>query len=234
MRIPMMRRPSPAPLDPYVAEPRRPIEALQAESRLALPPEDQNAARTSDLVDLTLLDPLLNLDIRFATPDNVLGTPVYEEHRAFLQRPAAEALIRVQERLNRQGYGLTIYDAYRPWYISKMLWDTSPASVQPYFSDPSEGSPQNRGCTVELSLYDLQTGRPIPMPSVYLEYSPRARAEYQGGTPDERYHRELLRRYMQNEGFSIRPESWWRFDYKDWDAYPILNTPFTDVETDQS
>jgi D-alanyl-D-alanine dipeptidase len=56
--------------------------------------------------------------------------------------------------------------------------------------------------------------------------SERSYAGYPGGTSLQRWHRELLRRVMESEGFLVYPFEWWHFDYRDWQKYPILNTPF--------
>ena len=53
---------------------------------------------------------------------------------------------------------------------------------------------------------------------------------YEGGTPEQRTARELLRRAMEREGFFVYSHEWWHFDYKDWRAYPILDIPFSAIE----
>ncbi len=109
------------------------------------------------------------LDIRYATSNNFLGTPVYTQARAFLQRPAAEAQVKVNRELNSKGYGLVVYDAYRPWYVTKIFWDATPDNIKTFVADPRTGSNHNRGCAVDLSLYDLKTGAQVTMPSGYDE-----------------------------------------------------------------
>src|ERR1051326_4955803 len=97
-------------------QPVRPVEELRAEALKAKPPVEPGTFRKSDLIDLTSLDPRIKLDIRYATARNFLTTPIYSSARAFLQRPAAEALLRAHRELLKQGYGLLIFDGYRPWY----------------------------------------------------------------------------------------------------------------------
>jgi len=84
----------------------------------------------------------------------------------FLQRPAAEALVRVQRALKEQGYGLVVFDGYRPWAVTKIFWDATPPEKRNFTADPAEGSKHNRGCAVDLSLVDLKTGREVEMPSL--------------------------------------------------------------------
>ena len=200
--------------------PLRPVEELRAEALKEQPPHEQGAFLKSDLVELTTLDPTIKLDIRYATTNNFLGTPVYTEARAFLQRPAAEALLRAHRELKAYGYGLIIHDGYRPWYVTKIFWEATPVDKRIFVADPAKGSNHNRGCAVDLSLYDLKTGEEVTMPSGYDEMSERAYADFPGGTADERARRALLRRVMEKQGFTVNPEEWWHFDYKDWKKYP--------------
>jgi D-alanyl-D-alanine dipeptidase len=169
------------------------------------------------------------LDIRYAGTNNFVGEKFYSQARAFAQRPAAEALVRVQKKLNAEGFGLLVHDAYRPWYVTKMFYDATPEDMKIFVADPAKGSRHNRGAAVDVSLYDLETGNPVRMPSGYDEFSPRAFPEYPGGTSVERWQRDLLRRTMESEGFTVYEFEWWHFDYQDWQKYPILNIPFEKV-----
>lgn len=209
--------------------PLRPVEELRTEALKDQPPREQGSFLKPDLVELIKLDPTIKLDIRYATTNNFLGTPVYTQARAFLQRPAAEALVRAHRELKAQGYGLIIHDGYRPWYVTKIFWDATPDDKKIFVADPAAGSRHNRGCAVDLSLYDLKTGKEVQMPSGYDEMTDRAYADYAGGTAQGRARRALLRQAMEKEGFSVYPQEWWHFDYKDWKQYPILNVKFEDL-----
>jgi CubicO group peptidase (beta-lactamase class C family)/D-alanyl-D-alanine dipeptidase len=190
------------------------------------PPAEAGEFRKADLLELSTLDPSIKLDIRYATTNNFLNTPVYSQARAFLQRPAAEALLRAGKTLKELGYGLLIHDAYRPWYVTKIFWEATPEDKRIFVADPSQGSRHNRGCAVDLSLYELATGKPVEMVGVYDEMSERSYAGYPGGTSLQRWQRELLRRAMEDRGFLVYPFEWWHFDYGDWKKYPILNLTF--------
>jgi D-alanyl-D-alanine dipeptidase len=206
-----------------------PVKNIDELRRQALgdhPPAETGEFRKPDLVELAKLDPTIKLDIRYATTNNFLSTPVYTQPRAFLQRPAAEALLRAHKRLKEMGFGLLIHDAYRPWYVTKIFWEATPDDKKIFVADPSQGSRHNRGCAVDLSLYDLANGKPIEMVGVYDEMSERSYPGYPGGTSLQRWHRELLRRIMEEEGFLVYSFEWWHFDYGDWQKYPILNTTF--------
>ncbi len=215
----------------FHVKPLAPVAELRREALAARPPA-QTGKRKSDLVELSLLDASLHFDLRYATANNFMGAPFYESARAFLQRPAAAFLLRVQRRLRAAGYGLLIYDAYRPWYVTKMFWDGTPgtpAEKRGFVADPQTGSRHNRGCAVDLGLYDLKTGAPAPMPSGYDEFSPRAAADYPGGTEQERARRDLLRRAMESGRFRVNPTEWWHFDYQGCDRYPVMNVGFEQI-----
>ena len=209
--------------------PMRPVAELRAEALAAKPPVETGTHRQSDLVELSTLDSTIKFDIRYATTNNFISTPMYSQARAFLQRPAAEALLRAHRALAKQGLGLLIHDAYRPWYVTKMFWDATPESGKIFVADPSQGSRHNRGAAVDLTVYDRRTGREIEMVSGYDEFSNRAFPEYPGGTSRQRYDRELLRRAMEAEGFRVYDAEWWHFDYQDWRLYPIGNQTFDQI-----
>jgi CubicO group peptidase (beta-lactamase class C family)/D-alanyl-D-alanine dipeptidase len=207
------------------------LEALRIRALGDHPPLETGDFRKPDLAELTTLDPTIKLDIRYASTNNFLSTPVYSQARAFLQRPAAEALLRAHKKLKNMGFGLLIHDAYRPWYVTKLFWDATPEDKRIFVADPSQGSRHNRGCAVDLSLYDLATGKPIEMVGVYDEMSERSYPGYPGGTSLQRWHREVLRHAMEDEGFDVYEVEWWHFDYRDWRAYPILNLAFENLTT---
>lgn len=192
--------------------------------------QSQEPLRSPELVELIKLDPSIKLDVRYATSNNFVGKPVYKEARAFLQRPAAEALVRANRRLEKQGYGLLVFDGYRPWQITKIFYDVTPADKKHFVANPKDGSRHNRGCAVDLTLYDLKTGQEVTMPSAYDEMTPRSYSNYSGGTDLLRAHRELLREAMEAEGFKVYEYEWWHFDYKDWEKYPMLNIEFSAIK----
>ena len=207
-------------------QPVRPVAEIQPEAMAAKPPIEPGEFRASDLVELATLDPTIKLDIRYATDNNFLGTPFYSSAKAFMQRPASEALLKAHRTLKSKGYGLLIHDAYRPWYVTKMFWEATPASGRVFVADPSKGSKHNRGCAVDLTLYDLATGKPLEMVGGYDEFSNRSRPDYPGGTSLQRGRRDTLRHAMEREGFAVNEVEWWHFDFQDWPKYGIQNDVF--------
>ena len=194
------------------------------------PPREKNK-REAKLIELVKLDDTIKLDIRYATADNFTGRVVYTEARAFLQKPAAEAVVKVHRELKKRGLGLVIFDGYRPWSITKLFWDVVAVDQRKFVADPAKGSIHNRGCAVDLSIYDLATGELLAMPSGYDEFTERASPRYKGGTAEERANRDMLRRLMESAGFKVNKDEWWHFDHKDWKKYAIYDIAFSEIDT---
>jgi CubicO group peptidase (beta-lactamase class C family)/D-alanyl-D-alanine dipeptidase len=213
----------------FQIRPERPVDVLRRAALAATPPAPRGELNQPDLVELTALDPTIKLDVRYATGDNFLGVPVYTQARAFLQRPAAEALVRAHRSLAKHGYGVLVHDGYRPWYVTKIFWDAVPPKHHLFVADPAVGSRHNRGCAVDLTLYDRATGAPVQMAGGYDEFSDRSYPDYPGGTSLQRWHRDLLRRAMEAQDFAVYENEWWHYDHKDWKKYPTSNVPFEEI-----
>ncbi len=210
-------------------DPVRPVEELRAEALAATPPPEPGPFRDSELVEVTSLEPGILLDVRYATTNNFMSSVFYDEPRVFLQRPAAEAVVRVHRALAEHGYGLLLHDGYRPWYVTKMFFDATPESQKIFVANPANGSRHNRGSAIDLNLYDLATGEPAGMVGTFDEFSPRSFPDYPGGTSRQRWLRELLRRAMEAEGFTVYEAEWWHFDHEDWREYAIQNATFDEL-----
>ncbi|HUM02194.1 MAG TPA: M15 family metallopeptidase [Thermoanaerobaculia bacterium] len=191
------------------------------------PPKEVGPFRAPDLVELVALDPGIRLDVRYASDRNEFSRPFYPEARAFLQRPAAEALARASRALASKGYGLLVFDGYRPWRVTKQFWDLTPADKRIFVADPKEGSRHNRGGAVDLTLYHLDTGKEADMGGAYDEMSKRSYVTYEDGAKEALRRRDLLRSAMEREGFFVYPWEWWHFDWKDWREYAVLDVPFS-------
>lgn len=186
-------------------------------------PVDPRATAQPDLVDLALIDPRLRFDIRYATADNFMGRVLYPVARAMAQRPAAMALRRVQDRAEAHGLGLLIHDAYRPWRITKMMWDETPEHLREFVADPASGSRHNRGCAIDLTLH--RGGAAVPMPSPYDDFTPAAYRGNMATSADALANAARLEGWMAREGFIPLPNEWWHFDWRDWRSYPIMDQP---------
>ena len=182
------------------------------------------------LVDLQKLDSTIGLDVRYATLDNFVGRAVYPAARVFLQKPVAEALIRVHRRLAEKNLGLLVFDGYRPWSVTKVFWEITPEAHRRFVANPDYGSRHNRGCAVDLSLFSLKTGQEVKMPSIFDEMTERSAPDYSGGTAEERAARDLLKTAMATEAFVVNRFEWWHFDHPLWDRYPVIDLSFDEID----
>lgn len=204
------------------------LDVIRA-ARLEMPPAEAGVFRADELVDVAELDPSLHLDLRYASTNNFLSETFYDAARALLQRPVADAVARVHQSLRASGLGLTVFDAYRPWYVTKAFWDATPDAQRWMVATPANSSKHNRGAAVDVTLHDLRTGAPVDMPSTFDEPTTRAYAFYPGGTSRQRWHRACLRQAMEAEGFLLNLYEWWHFDHPDWRAYRIGNASIADL-----
>lgn len=190
-------------------------------------PVDPAATAQPDLVDLARFDPRLRIDIRYATPANFMGRVLYPLPRAVAQRPVAEALAKVQTRAEAAGYGLLIFDAYRPWRITRMMWEETAPEKREFVANPATGSRHNRGCSVDLSLH--REGREVPMPSPYDDFTPAAYRSNTEAPAEALAASRMLEGWMVAEGFVPLANEWWHYDWADWRRYPIMDVPLEDV-----
>ena len=201
----------------------RPLADFVREARAASPPTEPAPPLPSDLVEVTVLDPTIRVDLRYASDENVVGEELLKTSRAFLQRPAAEALVRAHRALAPQGYGLVVRDAYHPWWVTKVVWEATPPEVRRFLGDPADGSGYNRGTTVDVGLFRLADRRVLDLPSRYGEMSLRSYLDFPGGTSEQRWYRDLLLEVMEAAGLSSLASQWWRYDLPEGRKYPILN-----------
>jgi zinc D-Ala-D-Ala dipeptidase len=179
--------------------------------------------RAADFVDVQRLCPGIRVELRYGTPRNGIGRAVYPKGaRCLLRRAVAERLCRVQERLERQGYSLLVWDGYRPLSAQRALWKAKP---DPRFvARPWVGGKHNRGAAVDVTLAD-SGGKALPMPTDFDDFSSKARADYAGGPRDRRHNRDRLRDAMRAEGFQQDRREWWHFQSPEWSKYPVEDVP---------
>ena len=211
-------------------KPLKPIAELRSAALEAYPPVEEGDFLDPDLVEVAKLDPTVRLDVRYATANNFMGEVIYESPRVFLQRPVAEALMDAHRQFMEKGYGVVLFDGYRPWYVTKIFWDATPLDKKDFVADPSIGSRHNRGAAVDLSLYDLESGELLPMPSGYDETTERAGIDFAGGDPESTANRDLLISIMRLNGFEPLVNEWWHYDHHSWKSYPIMNARFEDID----
>ncbi len=179
------------------------------------------------LVELKKLIPALHLDLRYAGTNNFMHSPVYPKGQAFLTTAAAVQLKDVEAALNRQGLGLIIYDAYRPYSITLKIFAIVKDSD--YAASGKTGSKHNRGCAVDLGLVDLSTGNVLEMPTGFDSFSVTAHSDYMQVTPIALKNRAMLKAAMEKHGFAELKTEWWHFDFQNWKQFPLLDIPFDHI-----
>ena len=168
------------------------------------------------------------LDIRYATTNNFTGKVIYLSPRAFARMPVFDALQKVQDSLSHFMIGLKIYDAYRPYAASLKFFEVYPDTN--FVANPRNGSRHNRGCAVDLTLVELSTGKELPMPTEYDNFTEKAHPDYKDLPDTVLTNRKLLFGIMEHFGFSYYPTEWWHFDYKGWEKYKLLDLTFEELE----
>lgn len=177
-----------------------------------------------ELVALDKIIQGITLDIRYATNNNLMKKTMYGKTAAYLVRPAAESLKAIQDELKSMGYGLKIFDGYRPYEVTVAFYETFHDST--FVASPYTGSRHNRGCAVDLTLLDLKTGNELIMPTPYDSFTKEAHSAFKNLNPIALKNRELLKRIMTKHGFQIYPDEWWHYDFTGWQQFPVLNIPF--------
>jgi D-alanyl-D-alanine dipeptidase len=179
------------------------------------------------LVEIKKYIPGIALDIRYATTNNFMHQRMYTQARAFARLPVVEALKAVEADLKTRGLGLKIYDAYRPYSVTVKFYEM--AHDTNFVADPRKGSRHNRGCAIDLTVIDLKTGKELNMPTGFDSFSVKASADYSDLPKDEIKNRELLKSVMQAHGFKVYRTEWWHYDFNDWQNYPLLDIPFSEI-----
>ena len=166
-------------------------------------------------------------NIKYATADNFTKEIVYDTADVYLSAQAHDALLKVINQLKSYNVGLIIYDAYRPYRYTVKFWDI--IQDDRYVADPKKGSRHNRGCAVDVGLYNLKTGKPLEMPTAYDDFSENASVNSKNRTKLQAKNVELLQKAMTDCGFQLFATEWWHFDYSGWQQYPIYDISFQEL-----
>jgi len=174
----------------------------------------------TEFVDIKSVDKTIIVDLRYASANNVARRPLYPPGTVALVRAGvAQRLAVAQEYLRKKGFGLKIWDAYRPQAAQEQLWRTT--HNRSYVADPKEGrgSMHIRGAAVDATLVDAD-GRDVPMPTDFDSFTPTALLEYKGNNPNVRENLKLLQKAMAHGGFYGLRTEWWHFCAPEWKHYP--------------
>ncbi|MGE0479507.1 MAG: M15 family metallopeptidase [Phycisphaerae bacterium] len=178
------------------------------------------------LVDIAIVDPRIRIDLRYATARNMFGVPLYPLARALLRAPVARRLVVAQNALVGEGFGLKLWDAYRPLSVQKRLWEHLPDPN--FIAPPTRGSRHNRGASVDVTLVDA-AGADVLMPTEFDEFTPAAHRRCPTVAPLAAQHRDLLDDAMRAAGFVGIETEWWHYDARDWERYGLLDVPLDAV-----
>ncbi len=180
------------------------------------------------LVDLEDYLDGVELDIKYAREDNFTGEVIYTAPKAYVRKPVAEALKQVRDSLFSLGLDFIVYDAYRPYEATVKFFEVYPDPE--FLADPQYGSRHNRGCAVDVTLIDGETGEKLPMPTGFDEFIEEAHPEYADLPEEVIENRDLLIGIMDHFGFSVYPTEWWHFDYHRWEDFPLMDLSFEEIE----
>lgn len=180
-----------------------------------------------ELIDLEHFIPGIVLDIRYATTNNFTGEKIYNLAKAFARKPVASELKKAQEEFRRHGYGIKIFDAYRPYAATVKFYEVYPDST--FVASPWRGSRHNRGCAIDMTLVDLSTGEELKMPTGYDAFVREAFPTHPVADEVIRRNRALLISVMEKHGFRVNASEWWHFDFRGYRDYEILDIPFEDL-----
>ena len=146
------------------------------------------------------------LDIRYASKNNFTKKVLYDADVAVLHEETLKKILNAQEEFKSLGYKIKIWDAYRPFYVQKILWEILPNSN--YIANPYKGgSNHNRACAIDITLTDLN-GNEIDMPTNFDEFSEKAHRSYVGASNTQIKNAELLKKYIQNGGILMILITW--------------------------
>jgi len=176
----------------------------------------------TDFVDIKSVDKTIVIDLRYAGPNNVAHRPLYPPGTpALIRTSVARRLAVAQEYLRQKGYGLKIWDAYRPRSTQEKLWQTT--HNRSFVADPKEGrgSMHIRGAAVDATLVDA-AGNDVPMPTDFDSFTPAALLQYQGGDSIVHTNLKLLQKAMAHGGFYGLRTEWWHFCAPDWKRFPAV------------
>ncbi len=174
--------------------------------------ESIKANPTAAFVSLYSYIPGIVIDLRYATTHNFTHKALYHHPVALLRKPPAEALRKVQEELNKKGLGLKIFDAYRPFSVSCILWQQ--ASDKHYVANPKRGSHHNRGTALDLTIVQLSTGKELNMGTDFDNFTDTAHHSFAHLPPDVLANRKLLKNIMWKHGFNFVPTEWWHYHWR--------------------
>ena len=214
----------------YRVEANAEYQSLKDAAPKAALPTRLQQGQAGRLVRIRSAVPNVKFDLRYAGADNIFGVPLYNATEAFAEAETSVALKKAADKLAAQGYGLLVWEGYRPWYVSKLTSDLLPKDKKGMMPSPEKGEDRNTGRTVDVSLYDLASGQAVKMISDFDEVSVRQFPNFAGGTEQQRFLRDMLAAVMKDCGFTQGKEEWWHFTLGDTQGWRHLNIPYGQIK----
>lgn len=183
------------------------------------------AHAVTPLVDVHDKNPGIRVHLSYAADQNAFHRRLYSGNVALLRAPVASRLDRVQRRLERQGFGLLVWDAYRPRSVQWTMWRLRPDARSHYLANPRKVSKHSRGAAVDVTLV-TRSGAPVPMPTPHDEFTARAHRGARRGVSVAAFgNARRLDAAMRAEGFHPNPYEWWHFTAPEWSRYAASDLP---------
>lgn len=183
---------------------------------------------SKELIDLAKFIPGIVLDIRYATENNFTKEKIYALSKAYARRPVGEALRNAQTEFTKQGVGIKIFDAYRPYSATVKFYEVYKDTT--YVASPYRGSRHNRGCAIDMTLVDLKTGNELKMPTEFDSFKKEAWPSTPVTDLLVKKNRDLIISIMSKHGFKVNSSEWWHFDFVGWQKFDVLDIDFEDLE----
>jgi D-alanyl-D-alanine dipeptidase len=182
--------------------------------------EEISSISDTTFVNLKDLSSAFVYDIRYATAQNFMRTPVYDCEACFLRYKTAKALVRANEKFIKKGFRIVIFDCYRPLSVQKSMWEIIPNPI--YVADPKKGSIHNRGGAVDIGLEDL-SGNRLDMGTDFDHFGIEASHDYENLPDQIKQNRRLLKKVMTQSEFRIFDSEWWHYNLKNAQKFPVSN-----------
>jgi D-alanyl-D-alanine dipeptidase/esterase/lipase len=211
------------------------VEKLGMKINYGLNPTKLDAYKNSlkanpdnELIDLEKFIPNIVLDVRYATTNNFTKEKIYNLPKAYSRKPVAIALKKAQDEFNKLGYGIKVYDGYRPYSATVKFYEVMKGDTM-YVASPYKGSKHNRGCALDITLVDLKTREELKMPTEWDTASKESWADAPVSDPMIAKNRETLISIMEKSGFKVYSAEWWHFDFVGWQKYDLMDIEFGEL-----
>jgi D-alanyl-D-alanine dipeptidase/esterase/lipase len=182
----------------------------------------------NELIDLEKFIPSIVLDVRYATTNNFTKERIYDLPKAYSRKPVAIALKKAQEEFAKLGYGIKVYDGYRPYSATIKFYEVMKGDTM-YVASPYKGSKHNRGCALDVTLVDLKTKEELKMPTEWDTAAKESWADAPVSDLAVAKNRETLISIMEKNGFKVYSAEWWHFDFVGWQKFDVMDIDFEEI-----